>query len=275
MRLLQRWKNSLAFILVACLGLTAPVSAAPEGEDVDVAIIFAVDISYSMDVEEQKLQKQGYVEALKSQEVLHAISQGMTGKIAIAYFEWADAMDQRMVLNWTIIDGRATADRATGQIDESPLRRARRTSISGALRFGHKLMEQLPFRAARRVIDVSGDGPNNAGDGVERARDAVLADGIVINGLPVVLKRQYGGWGDIDNLDEYYRDCVVGGPGSFVIPIRTMDQFLSATRQKIIREIAGLDEPLVIPAQARSPRKAPPKADCMIGERMVRDRWGN
>lgn len=276
MQRMRRWGLCSLSILTVWLMLAGAAYAAPEGEEVDVAIVFAVDISYSMDIEEQKLQKQGYVEALRSQEVLNAISQGMTGKIAVAYFEWADATDQRLVLNWSIIDGRATAMNVTTAIDESSLRRARRTSISGAIRYGQKLMEQLPFRAARRVIDVSGDGPNNSGDAVERARDAALAEGIVINGLPVVLKRQTGGWGDIENLDQYYHDCVIGGPGSFMIPIRTMDQFLSATRQKIIREIAGLDEPLIVPAQAQTQRRQQPrKSDCMIGERMVRERWGN
>lgn len=252
------------------LFIATPLSYAnPEGEEVDVALVLAVDISYSMDIEEQKLQKEGYVQALRSQEVLNAIANGMTGKIAIAYFEWADSHDQRMVLDWTIIDGRQSAETTITTIMDSPLRRARRTSISGALNYGHALMQRLPFRAARRVIDVSGDGPNNSGDRVEAVRDRVLADGIVINGLPVVLKRQVGGWGDIENLDLYYQDCVIGGPGSFVVPIRTMDQFLSATRQKIIREIADAGPP-IIPAQARKG-----KSDCMIGERMVRERWGN
>lgn len=257
-------------VLFAAIGAAAPSRADPEGEEVDVALVLAVDISYSMDIEEQRLQKEGYVQALRSQEVLNAIANGMTGKIAIAYFEWADAHDQRMVLDWTIIDGRGSADAVGGKIMDSPLRRARRTSISGALSFSHELMQRLPFRAARRVIDISGDGPNNSGARVEEARDRVLADGIVVNGLPIVLKRQVGGWGDIENLDLYYQDCVIGGPGSFVIPIRTMDQFHSATRQKIIREIAELNQPPVIPAQARKGR-----TDCMIGERMVRERWGN
>lgn len=273
---MQRMMRRLFLVIAGCLilamsGMMAG-AAEPEGEEVDVALVLAVDISFSMDVEEQRLQKEGYVEALNSEEVLRAIAQGMTGKIAIAYFEWANSNDQRMVLDWTIIDGRQTARTVTDKILASPLRRAQRTSISGALNFGHKLMQGLPFQAARKVIDVSGDGPNNAGEAVERARDRVLADGIAINGLPVMIKRQSGGWGDIENLDIYYQDCVVGGPGSFVVPIKSRDQFLSATRQKIIREIAGLDEPLVIPAQAQTQSR---RTDCMIGERMVRERWGN
>ena len=274
MRAVRRFVILALGTLCTALALTAaPAIAGPEGEEVDVALILAVDISYSMDLEEQKLQKDGYIEALNSPEVLNAISQGMTGKIAVAYFEWANAHDQRMVLDWTIIDGKQAARAVTDKIAASPLRRAQRTSISGALSYGHRMMNDLPFRALRRVIDVSGDGPNNAGAAVEPVRDRILADGIIINGLPILLKRQYGGWGDIGNLDQYYHDCVIGGPGSFVIPIRTLDQFQSATKQKIIREIAGLDEPLIVPAQATQNRSD--KADCMIGERMVRERWGN
>lgn len=266
----MRHLRRLMCIAALCLVGGLPTRAEGEGEEVDVALVLAVDISYSMDVEEQRLQKEGYIEALNSPEVLNAISQGMIGKIAIAYFEWANSYDQRMVLDWTIIDGKASARAATDKIAASPLRRAQRTSISGALNFSQKLMADLPFRAARRVVDVSGDGPNNAGEGVTGARSRVLAEGIVINGLPIMLKRQSGGWGDIDNLDEYYQDCVVGGPGSFVIAIKTMDQFQTATKQKIIREVAGLDEPVIVPAQAKQRG-----ADCMIGERMVRERWGN
>ena len=260
--------QTLAAAWCALLLAALPATANPEGEEVDVALILAVDISYSMDIEEQKLQKEGYVAALQSHEVLSAIENSLTGAIAVIYVEWA--VNQAVVADWTIIDGRQSAEAVGARILDSPLRRARRTSISGALNFGHKLMQRLPFRAPRKVVDVSGDGPNNSGDKVEEARNRLLDDGLIINGLPLVLKRQTGGWGDIDNLDIYYQDCVIGGPGSFVIPIRSMDQFLSATRQKIIREIAGLDDPPIIPAQARKG-----KTDCMIGERMVRDRWGN
>ena len=133
-------------------------------------------------------------------------------------------------------------------------------------------LADVPFKPLRRVVDVSGDGPNNAGEAVEKARDAVLGDGIVINGLPILLPRSSGGWGAIDHLDAYYRDCVIGGPGSFMIPITEMSQFLSATKQKIIREVAELTQSDVQYVQNRTR-----KSDCMIGERMMRerDRWGN
>ncbi|HRJ68294.1 MAG TPA: DUF1194 domain-containing protein [Beijerinckiaceae bacterium] len=237
----------------------------------DVALVFAVDISYSMDPEEQALQKQGYVEALNSPEVLQAIRSGMTGKIAVSYFEWANAFDQRMVVPWTIIDGPESARAVTDRIVASPLRRSQRTSVSGAIAYGHKLIEAMPYRAFRKVLDVSGDGPNNNGDPVEVARDRALSAGIVINGLPIVLKRQTGyGWGDIKDLDLYYQDCVIGGPGAFMVAIVSRDQFVPATRSKILREIADLGARDV--QYAQNDRR---KSDCMIGERMYRERWGN
>ncbi len=249
---------------------SASVAQNNSGEEVDLALVIAVDISYSMDVEEQRLQKQGYVEALNSPEVIKAIQQGMIGKIAITYFEWANSFDQRMVVPWTIIDGPASAKAVTDIIEATPIRRAQRTSVSGAINFGHKLMTEIPFRPLRKVIDVSGDGPNNSGDPVLVARDRALQAGIVINGLPILLKRGNAGWGDISNLDLYFQDCVVGGPGSFMIPITTREQFVSATRAKIIREVADLGMSDVQLVQQGSG-----KSDCMIGERQFRERWGN
>ena len=266
-----RTKRALATAcLVALLGLAGPAQAS-EGEEVDVAVVFAVDISYSMDPEEQALQKQGYVDALNSPEVLQAIRSGMTGKIAIAYFEWANAFDQRMVLPWTIIDGPQSAKAATDRIGASPLRRSQRTSVSGAINFGRTMLETVPYRAFRKVLDISGDGPNNNGDLVEIARDKAIKAGIVINGLPIIVKRSTGyGWGDIDKLDQYYEDCVIGGPGAFMVAIRSREQFLSATRSKIIREVADLGARDVQYVQSDRP-----KSDCTVGERMHRERWGN
>lgn len=256
--------------MLLLIGLPGTARAAGDGEEVDLALVLAVDISYSMDPEELKLQRQGYIDAFNSSEVQRAIAMGMLGRIAITYIEWANANDQRIVLPWTILDGAETIRSATDTIAAAPTRRAQRTSISGALLFSHKQLQTMPYRALRKVIDVSGDGPNNAGIGVEAARAQVLADGITINGLPVMLKRDHRGWGDIDNLDHYYQDCVVGGPGAFVISIRAREEFQTATRQKIIREVAELGVPDVRPQLAQAGR-----SDCMIGERRVRDRWDN
>ena len=229
-----------------------PTSAAT---NVDVELVIAVDVSYSMDPDEQALQREGYITGLTSPEFLNALQQGMHGKIAVTYFEWAGANDQRVVVPWRLIDSPAAAKAFTDEVAAAPYRRAYRTSISGALHFAWPLFEGSGFRGLRRVIDVSGDGVNNQGDVVTIVRDEVLERGITINGLPILLKRPSPATMDIEDLDIYYEDCVIGGPGAFVIPIRERDQFREATRTKLVLEIAGRTPPgRVVPVQGRRPR---------------------
>jgi hypothetical protein len=261
------------------LGLSAPstsVEAQAAGKppaaatDVDVELVIAVDISFSMDPDEQALQREGYIVGLTSPEFLNALQQGIHGKVVVTYFEWAGSTDQRVVVPWRVIDGAASAKAFADAIAAAPYRRAFRTSISGALQFAMPLLESSGFHGLRRVIDVSGDGVNNQGTPVTILRDEVLERGITINGLPIMLKRPTPGSIDIENLDVYYEDCVVGGPGSFVIPIRERAQFREATRTKLVQEIAGRDAaPRVVPAAASAPR-----ISCTIGERMWQERWG-
>jgi hypothetical protein len=272
-----------ALALVGAVALTASVAsrAAPlskpraadssTGIPVDVELVLAVDISYSMDPEEQALQREGYVEALTSTEFLQALRQGMLGKVAITYVEWAGATDQRVVMPWRLIDGPESADAVAQEIMKAPYRRASRTSISGALMFSAPLFENSGYKGARQVIDVSGDGANNDGPLVDLTRDEVLAKGIVINGLPVMLKRPMSSTMDIEELDIYYEDCVIGGPGAFVVPIREREKFRDAVRTKLVLEIAqNTSDYRVIPASAQAPR-----VSCSIGERLRRERWGN
>src|SRR5437588_11828362 len=188
--------------------------------DVDVELVIAVDVSYSMDPEEQALQREGYILALTSKEFLRALREGPNGKIAVTYFEWAGQTDQKIVMPWRLIDGPEAADAVGAEIARAPYRRASRTSISGALRFAKPLFDNSGYRGLRRVIDVSGDGANNNGPLVVPTRDDVLAAGITINGLPIMLKRPNIGSIDIENLDIYYEDCVIGGPGAVMIPRR-------------------------------------------------------
>ncbi|HLK81170.1 MAG TPA: DUF1194 domain-containing protein [Xanthobacteraceae bacterium] len=246
---------------------TPPAAAAT---DVDVQLVIAVDVSYSMDPDEQALQREGYILGLTSPEFLNALQQGVHGKIAATYFEWAGATDQKIVVPWRLIDGPAAAKAFTDEIAAAPYRRAYRTSISGALHFAWPLFENSGFRGLRRVIDVSGDGVNNQGDVVTVVRDAVLERGITINGLPILLKPPSFATMDIEDLDIYYEDCVIGGPGAFVIAIRKRDQFRDATRTKLVQEIASRETaPRIIPAAADKPR-----ISCTIGERMWQQRWG-
>jgi hypothetical protein len=195
----------------------------------------------------------------------------VNGRVAITYFEWAGPSDQKIVVPWRLVDGPEAADALANEIARAPYRRASRTSIAGALQFAKPLFDASGYHGLRRVIDVSGDGTNNSGPPVTLIRDDVLAAGITINGLPIMLKRPNSFGIDIENLDIYYEDCVIGGPGAFVIPIRERDQFKEATRAKLVLEIAGLAYAVgVIPAQARRPR-----ISCTIGEQMWRERWGN
>jgi hypothetical protein len=265
-----------AWLAAMLLPLSA-TAAAPRFADtrsdaipVDVELVIAVDVSYSMDPDEQRLQREGYVRALTSREFLSALREGAHGKIAVTYFEWAGQYDQKIVMPWRLIEGPESADSVAAEIANAPYRRASRTSISGGLNFGSGLFENSGYRGTRRVIDVSGDGANNAGELIVPTRERVLAQGITINGLPIMLKRPNPGTLDIENLDVYYEDCVIGGPGAFVVPIHNTEQFIDATRTKLILEVAGRQpEPRVIPASADKPR-----ISCTIGERMWQDRWG-
>ena len=262
-----------AFVFVALAAPTLPRLADKNlsAIAVDVELVIAVDVSYSMDPEEQALQREGYIAALTSREFLRALHEGANGKIAVTYFEWAGQSDQKIVMPWRLIDGPEAADAAAAEIARAPYRRASRTSISGALRFAQPLFDNSGYRGLRRVIDVSGDGANNSGPLVVAARDEVLMAGITINGLPIMLNRANVGSMDIELLDIYYEDCVIGGAGAFVVPIRERAKFIEATRTKLVLEIAGRQpEPRVIPASAAKPR-----ISCTIGEKLWQERWGN
>jgi hypothetical protein len=263
----------VAAVLVT-LGLAAPsrpLLAQLPAVPVDTELVLAVDVSYSMDPEEQRIQREGYMEAITSREFMAAIRAGSHGKVAITYVEWAGPDDQQIIVPWRLVEGPESADAFAADIARSPYRRASRTSIGGALMFAKPLFAASGFRGLRRVIDVSGDGPNNSGPLVALQRDDVVAAGITINGLPLMLNRPNSFSMDIANLDIYYEDCVIGGPGAFVIAVRDRAQFKEAIRTKLILEIADLSpDARVQRAQARQPR-----VSCTIGEQMWRDRWGN
>src|SRR5215468_8450514 len=237
---------------------------------VDVELILAVDVSYSMDMDELAIQREGYAQAIISKEFLQALKSGPNGKIAVTYFVWAASTDQKIIIPWRLIDGPETAAAVANEIMKTPIRRASRTSISGAINFAMPLFEENNYRGLRRVIDISGDGPNNNGYPVTAARDAALEKGIIINGLPIMVKEPSYSTMDIDNLDFYYEDCVIGGPGSFVVTIKDRDKFKEAIRTKLLLEVAGRkpDRP-IIPVADKEPR-----VNCMIGEKIWQDRWG-
>lgn len=282
----MRWWVSIgAGAIVAALlggdvtGVAAPGGALPalprlaqsdSRQPVDVQLVLAVDVSYSMDLDELATQREGYAEAIVSREFLQALRQGPTGRIAVTYFEWAGAQDQKLIIPWRIIDGPESAGAVAAEIQQVPVRRASRTSISGAINFAVPLFDVGGFAGLRRVIDISGDGANNSGAPVVMARDEALAKGVVINGLPIMIKDLSYATMDIPNLDFYYEDCVIGGPGSFVVPIKDRAKFKEAIRAKLVMEVAGrTPEPRAMPASAAEPRMS-----CTIGERIWQERWG-
>lgn len=287
------------FALVLAFGATGAatsrLSAAGLGTDrtkpveatVDLELVLAVDISYSMDPDEQALQREGYVAALTSPEFLSALREGQRGRIVATYVEWAGAAEQHVIVPWQVIDGQESAEAFGRAIAAAPYHRAYRTSISGVLQFAVPLFESSGHRGLRRVIDVSGDGANNQGLMVTLARDEVVAKGITINGLPIVLKRPSPATMDIPNLDIYYEDCVIGGPAAFVIPIRDRAQFKEATRTKLVLEVAGrIPGPAAefrahgrpdagrAPAPVRPVSANAPRVSCTIGEQLWQQRWG-
>jgi hypothetical protein len=234
---------------------------------VDLELILAVDVSRSMDTDEQQLQRDGSVAALTHPEVVSAITQGRHGRIALSYVEWAGPDTQYKVMDWRVIDGPASARTFAAELAQAPIQHFQGTSISNGLAFAAPQFDHNGYEAARRVIDVSGDGPNNMGIPIELAREPVVQGGITINGLPIMIKRPEG-FAAIPNLDVYYEDCVIGGFGAFTVVVHSADQFAEAIRRKLVLEIAG-NEPRVIPAAATASGK---RIDCLIGEKL-REQW--
>ena len=278
------WCASIGAVLVAgaiiagdIAGIAAPNPKSQQSTDnkdnapsVDIELVIAVDISYSMDLDELAVQREGYAQAIVSKEFLQALKNGPNSKIAVTYFEWSASTDQKIIIPWRIIDGPETADAVVNEIMKTPVRRGSRTSISGAIYFAMPLFDENPYRGLRRVIDISGDGPNNNGAPVTGARDAAVEKGIVINGLPIMVKEPSYSTMDIDDLDLYYEDCVIGGPGSFVVSIKDREKFKEAIRTKLLLEVADrTPERWVVPAAEKEPRVA-----CLIGEKLWQDRWG-
>jgi hypothetical protein len=254
--------------VLAGLLLALPPRVAAAQTPVDVELVLAVDVSQSMDPGELALQRRGYVDAVVHPQVLNAIRGGMYGRVAITYVEWGAS--QSVMTPWALIEDAKDAAAFAGTLAAQPLHTIRGTSISGALTFAARLFEANGFEGFRQVIDVSGDGPNSSGPPVVPARDAILAQGMIINGLPIMLRQPSYTFYSIPNLDIYYADCVIGGPGSFVLPVDDSNQLADAIRQKLLLEIAGVAPRLL---QAAESGRAP-RIDCLIGEKLRRQ-WQN
>jgi len=272
-------------------------TAAQDKKDVDLALAMAIDISGSIDPDEAKLQREGYVLAFRDPVIVRAILGGPNGRIAVAYYEWSDSWMQKLLIDWTLLDSEASIAAFANRLADSPISIARRTSISGAIRYAIPLFGRSPYEPTRKVLDISGDGSNNDGGLVTDMRYEALKERIVINGLPIMNDRPNPfGFPNEADLDRYYLHCVTGGPRSFVEVAHNFDDFPRAVRKKLLQEVAdrgsrsdfdigavGLRDGAQL-AQAGRPRnrsdddytkfvKPEYELGCDVGERRSREFW--
>ncbi|NNU78909.1 DUF1194 domain-containing protein [Halovulum dunhuangense] len=253
----MRWFAALLVSLTA--GLPA---AAQERLAVDLELVLAVDVSRSMDEDELILQREGYASALEHPAVSSALTMGREGRAAILFMEWGGPGAHRVLVDWTVIDSPESAAAIASTLRFAPVRSLRGTSISSALERAALEIDSNAFDGTRRVVDVSGDGPNNAGRPVAEVRDELAAAGIEINGLPFMFKRPDGVY-SIPDLDLYYEDCVIAGDSAFVIPIYELERLVVSIRQKLVLEVSGLRPP--------TERLRPASlSDCLMGEKRRR-----
>jgi len=233
-------RAAIALAFASALFAASPARTEP----VDLLLVLAADVSRSVDSQKFQLQREGYAAALSDPRVVDAIQSGRRGRIGVLFLEWSGFGNQKVVIDWTIVDGPKAAQAFGDRLLESPRSFADRTSISGGIDAAVAQLARAPFEGQRRTIDVSGDGTNNAGRDVGLARDEALALGISINGL-VILSETPLPWNPEHTnppggLTKYYRDNVIGGPGSFVLEAKDFNSFGEAIVKKMIAEIAEL-----------------------------------
>lgn len=267
---------SAAFLVLIALAFTSGWSGHGRAEQaVDLELALGIDVSGSIDPEEAKLQREGYIAAFRDPEVIRAIKSGILGRIGVGYYEWAGFGHMKIIADWTLIEDEQDAHAFADALTRDPPMTARRTAVADAINFAVPYFDRNDFQGTRRVLDISGDGPNNWGARVTDARDDAVAAGVTINGLPIINDRASPfSWSTLPNLDLYYEHCVIGGPGAFIIVAKSFEDFATAVRKKLILEIAGRQPPKM-PARARivpaagDDRTVPP---CDIGERQWRRR---
>ncbi len=233
--------HALRSLLVLLALFQAPPFAQAD-EPVDLLLVLASDVSRSVDHAKFKLQREGYAAAIADQRVLEAITAGRNKRIAVAFVEWSGVSSQKVVIDWTLIDGADAARKFGDQLVELPRSFAERTSIGGGIDFSMSLLARAPYQAPRRTIDVSGDGTHNSGRDVTLARDEAVAAGVTINGLVILSDRPMAWNPEHTNppggLANYYRANVIGGPGAFVVIAENFDSFGQAIVKKLVAEIA-------------------------------------
>lgn len=287
-----------ALVCLFALILSVLPAAAQDKKEVDLALALGIDISGSIDPDEARLQREGYVNAFRDPAIIKAILSGANGRIAVSYYEWSDSWMQKLLIDWTLLDSEAAIQLFATRLSEAPISIARRTSISGAIRYAIPLLGRSPYEAQRKVLDISGDGSNNDGGLVTEMRHEALKERIVINGLPIMNDRPNPfGFPNETDLDRYYLHCVIGGPRSFVEVARSFEDFPRAVRKKLLQEVADVGPrqdfdsdgpaPLGDGTQLAQAGRARSRADddytrfvqpeyelgCDVGERRSREFW--
>lgn len=271
---------------IALAALLLAASPAAAKEYVDLELVIATDVSRSIDSDEARLQRQGIAAAFRSKQVIDAIQSGVLQRIAVAYIDYSSRDWNKVLIDWQVIRDRDSAYAFADTLLKAPLTFGRRTSISDALDHAREIIDANDIEGTRRVIDVSGDGPNNFGRVVDTVRDETIAKRITINGLPIMTDRSnvFSRY-NLPDLDNYYRGCVIGGPGAFLVVARDFRDFARAIRKKLVLEIAGLVPPRTtgfIRAKVDPPLYVRPSPNgytyakgCDIGERMRDGYWAD
>lgn len=264
-RLARRLLHSAQAVWIAALigGLIVPATLLA-GEAVDLELVLAVDVSGSVDPVEARLQREGYLRALADPGVISAIQRAPLGRIAVTYVEWAGVGHYKIVVDWRIIDSTESARTFMEALQRAPIEAAHRTSISDAILYSMPRFDSNGYDGTRRIVDISGDGANNYGKIVSEARDIAVAAGITINGLPILSNPTNSLYPTTPDLDLYFRDCVIGGPGAFYVVANGFEDFARAVRRKLILEVANAPS---APAGWRIWRASQhEKMPCTIGE---------
>ncbi len=220
-------------ILVVSPSRNIFTSSARSAQDiVDLALVLAVDCSYSVDSVEYRLQMEGLARAFRTSKVIDAIKNGPSGRIAVSVVQWSDSKNQVIAIPWTIISGEQSAARLSQRLSQAPRQTAAGgTSITTMIKKGITMLSRLPFYAERKVIDISADGRNNNGGDPRALRNLVAASGITINGLAII--------NEVITLDKYFENRITGGPGNFVIVANDYNAYAQAIERKLILEILG------------------------------------
>ena len=269
------WRLGLSALAAGMLAGSS-AGAAPPGQHVDIALVIATDVSYSVDDNEARFQREGAIAAFRNPEVLKAIQAGALGRIAVAYIDFSSYSTNKIIADWHVVHDKASAEAFADLLANAPRTLGVQTSISSGLEMAELLLDASGYTATKRVIDVSGDGPNNEGHLVDRVRDQIIAKGIIINGLPIMTPADQFDVYYLPDLDKYYAGCVIGGTGAFIQVAHGFEDLERALRRKLILEISDAGKsgnPLIVKVAASAPRAAPgPHAvyekGCDIGERM-------